>query len=217
MTTSSTDSSSAISVSDLHFGTDGLLPVVVQHHASGEILMVGFANQESVGRTLQTHHAWFFSRSRQRLWEKGETSGHFLEIVAIRADCDADTLIYLCQPAGPTCHTGERSCFARGVEDLPRGETSGEAAAELFRTIKHRQLVGDPGSSYVARLISEGVDRIGKKVGEEATEVVIAAKNADRAELAHEVADLWFHTFILLAQQGMTPEDVWSELRSRRH
>jgi phosphoribosyl-ATP pyrophosphohydrolase/phosphoribosyl-AMP cyclohydrolase len=150
------------------------------------------------------------------LWEKGETSGHYLDLKGLRVDCDADALIYLCEPHGPTCHTGERSCFFQTLDEIPAGETSGEAAAILFATIEQRKQQAEPGSSYVARLLSEGVDRISKKIGEEATEVVIAAKNADRAELAHEIADLWFHTFILLAQQDMTPEDVWDELRGRR-
>ena len=205
-----------MNVAELSFSMDGLLPVVVQHHYSGEILMVGFANREAVQKTLETGHGWFFSRSRQRLWEKGETSGNYLDLKALRVDCDADALIYLCEPHGPTCHTGERSCFFQTLDEIPAGETSGEAAAILFDKIEQRKQQAEPGSSYVARLLSEGVDRIAKKVGEEATEVVIAAKNADRAELAHEIADLWFHTFILLAQQGMTPEDVWEELRGRR-
>jgi phosphoribosyl-AMP cyclohydrolase / phosphoribosyl-ATP pyrophosphohydrolase len=200
----------------LSFSTGGLLPAVVQHHETGEILMVGFANREAVEKTLDTGHAWFFSRSRQRLWEKGESSGNYLAVKGLRVDCDADALIYLCAPHGPTCHTGERSCFFQTLNDHPIGETSGEAAAVLFATIRARQAQADPGSSYVAKLLQDGVDRIGKKIGEEATEVVIAAKNGDRAELAHEVADLWFHTFVLLAQQGMTPEDVWAELRGRR-
>ncbi|MCA1647148.1 MAG: bifunctional phosphoribosyl-AMP cyclohydrolase/phosphoribosyl-ATP diphosphatase HisIE [Chloroflexi bacterium] len=203
-------------MAELSFAMDGLLPVVAQHHRSGEILMVGFANREAVQKTLETGHGWFFSRSRQRLWEKGETSGHFLDLKALRVDCDADALIYLCEPHGPTCHTGEPSCFFQALDEIPAGETSGEAAGILFETIQQRQQHAEPGSSYVARLLAEGVDRIGKKIGEEATEVVIAAKNADRAEVAHEIADLWFHTFILLAQQGMTPEDVWAELRGRR-
>ena len=205
-----------MNLDELTFSSDGLLPVVVQHYRSGEVLMVGFANHEAVQKTLETGHGWFFSRSRQRLWEKGETSGHYLDLKALRVDCDADALIYLCEPHGPTCHTGERSCFFQTLDEVPAGETSGEAAAILFNTIEQRKQLAEPGSSYVARLFSEGVDRIAKKVGEEATEVVIAAKNADRAELAHEIADLWFHTFILLAQQGMTPEDVWDELRGRR-
>ena len=200
----------------LHFGESGLLPVVVQHHLSGQVLMVGFANREAVERTLETRHAWFFSRSRQRLWEKGETSGNYLDLRGLRLDCDADALIYLCEPHGPTCHTGQPSCFFETLDEVPAGETNGEAASVLWQTIRARQQQADPSSSYVARLLAEGVDRIGKKIGEEATEVVIAAKNGDRAELAHEVADLWFHTFVLLAQQGMTPEDVWAELRGRR-
>jgi phosphoribosyl-ATP pyrophosphohydrolase/phosphoribosyl-AMP cyclohydrolase len=195
---------------------NGLLPVVVQHHASGQVLMVGFANREAIQRTLQTGHAWFFSRSRQRLWEKGETSGNFLDLKGLRVDCDADAVIYLCEPHGPTCHTGEPSCFFETLDELRPGETSGEAAAILFQTILDRQAQGDAEASYVARLLAQGVDRVARKIGEEATEVVIAAKNADREEVARELADLWFHTFVLLAQQGMTPEDVWAELRRRR-
>lgn len=211
-----TPSNQGLAATELTFAADGLMPVVVQHADSGAVLMVGFANREAVDRTLASGRAWFFSRSRQRLWEKGETSGNVLEVRGIRVDCDADTLIYLCQPAGPTCHTGAPSCFFQTLAGMPPSETSGEAAAELFRTIRQRQDQGDPSDSYVAKLLSKGVDRITKKIGEEATEVVIAAKNGDRAELAHEVADLWFHTYVLLAQQGMTPEDVWNELRSRR-
>lgn len=201
---------------DLNYSMNGLLAVVVQHAHSGQVLMVGFANREAVEKTVETRTAWFFSRSRQRLWQKGETSGHLLNVVGIRVDCDADALVYLCEPVGTTCHTGEPSCFFERLDGVPGGETSGEAARELFETIRTRQTAGDPDSSYVARLTAGGVDRIGKKVGEEATEVVIAAKNSDRDELAHEVADLWFHTYVLLGQQGMTPEDVWDELRSRR-
>jgi phosphoribosyl-ATP pyrophosphohydrolase/phosphoribosyl-AMP cyclohydrolase len=126
-------------------------------------------------------------------------------------------LIYVCEPHGPTCHTGAPSCFFQGLDEVSRGETDGEAAALLFETILDRQARADTRSSYVARLLSEGIDRVARKVGEEATEVVIAAKNGDREEIARELADLWFHTFILLAQQGMQPDDVWEELRRRRH
>lgn len=205
-----------MNVASLNFSMNGLLPVVVQHHVSGQVLMVGFADSAAVQKTLETGHAWFFSRSRQRLWEKGETSGNFLNIKSVRVDCDEDALVYVCEPLGPTCHTGEPSCFYRTLGELPMSETSGEAAAHLFETIRARQHSGDPESSYVARLLAQGVDRVAKKVGEEATEVVIAAKNTDREEVAREVADLWFHTFILLAQQGMTPEDVWTVLELRR-
>jgi phosphoribosyl-ATP pyrophosphohydrolase/phosphoribosyl-AMP cyclohydrolase len=206
-----------MNVGALNFSMDGLLPVVVQHHRSGQVLMLGFANRDAVVKTLETRRAWFFSRSRQRLWEKGETSGNYLELKGLRVDCDADALVYLCEPRGPTCHTGEPSCFFQQLDEVPAGETSGEAASVLFETIRQRQAQADPGTSYVARLLHEGVDRVARKVGEEATEVVIAAKNGDRDEIAREVADLWFHTFVLLAQQGMRPEDVWDELRRRRH
>jgi phosphoribosyl-ATP pyrophosphohydrolase/phosphoribosyl-AMP cyclohydrolase len=206
-----------MSPDELNFSMNGLAAVVAQDCHSGQVLMVGYANQAAVERTLETGHAWFFSRSRQRLWEKGETSGNFLLIKGVRVDCDGDALIYLCEPLGPTCHTGAQSCFFNTLGEQPVGETDGEAAAELFATIRQRQQAADPAASYVARLLAGGVDRIGKKIGEEATEVVIAAKNTDRAELAHEVADLWFHTYVLLAQQGMRPAEVWAELRGRRH
>src|SRR3979411_2763351 len=146
-----------MNLDELSFSKDGLLPVVVQHHRSGEVLMVGFANREAVHKTLETGHGWFFSRSRQRLWEKGETSGHYLDLKALRVDCDADALIYLCEPHGPTCHTGEPSCFFQTLGELSRGETNGEAAGRLFETIQRRQANADPESSYVARLLSKGV------------------------------------------------------------
>jgi phosphoribosyl-ATP pyrophosphohydrolase/phosphoribosyl-AMP cyclohydrolase len=178
--------------------------------------MVGFADREAVEKTLATRHAWFFSRSRQRLWEKGETSGNYLDVKALRVDCDADALIYLCEPHGPTCHTGSSSCFFQTLDEVSRGETNGEAAEHLFQTILDRQSRGDPNTSYVAKLLSDGLDRVAQKVGEEAIETVIAAKNPDREALARELADLWFHTFVLLAQKGLRPEDVWEELRRRR-
>ncbi|MBI2755283.1 MAG: bifunctional phosphoribosyl-AMP cyclohydrolase/phosphoribosyl-ATP diphosphatase HisIE [Chloroflexi bacterium] len=202
---------------ELKYDANGLLTVVIQHATSGQVLMVGFANQEAVRRTLDTGKAWFFSRARQSLWLKGETSGNELHVQGIRADCDGDALVYLCHPAGPTCHTGEPSCFFEHLDGRDPGETSGEAASMLWSAIQSRKAEADTSTSYVARLLAQGVDRIAKKIGEEAGEVIIAAKNADRAEVAHEVADLWFHTYLLLAQQGMTPEDVWEELRSRRH
>jgi len=200
---------------DLHFGDNGLIAAVAQHHQSGQVLMLGYANREAIERTLASGVAWFYSRSRQALWQKGETSGNVLSIKGVRVDCDADAVIYLCEPHGPTCHTGEPSCFFQTLDELPAGETDGEAAFALFDTIRQRQHA-DPSESYVAKLLAEGTDRIARKVGEEATEVVIAAKNADRGELTREMADLWFHTFILLAQQGLEPSDVWAELRRRR-
>jgi phosphoribosyl-ATP pyrophosphohydrolase/phosphoribosyl-AMP cyclohydrolase len=200
---------------DLTFGSNGLLAVVAQHHASGQVLMLGYANREAIERTLATGLAWFYSRSREQLWQKGETSGNVLHVRGLRVDCDGDALIYVCEPHGPTCHTGSNSCFFQTLGELPPGETDGEAAAELFETILARK-TADASTSYVAQLLSEGVDRVAQKVGEEAVEVVIAAKNGDAPALTRELADLWFHTFVLLAQQGLQPADVWAELRSRR-
>ena len=200
---------------ELKFGDSGLVAAVAQHHQSGQVLMLGYANREAIERTLRSGVAWFYSRSRQAMWQKGETSGNILSVKAIRVDCDGDALIYLCEPAGPTCHTGASSCFFKRLDELPPGETDGEAAFALFETIRQREHA-DPATSYVARLLHEGIDRIARKIGEEATEVVIAAKNDDRAELTREVADLWFHTFVLLRQQGLEPSDVWAELRGRR-
>jgi phosphoribosyl-ATP pyrophosphohydrolase/phosphoribosyl-AMP cyclohydrolase len=206
-----------MNLDELSWPESGLLPAIVQHHRSGQVLMLGYVDREALKRTLGTGQAWFFSRSRQRLWQKGETSGHVLELKGIRVDCDADALIYVCEPHGPTCHTGRPSCFFQTLADAPAvEETDGEAATALWETIRQRQQQADPETSYVARLLAQGVDRIGKKVGEEATEVVIAAKNRDPAELAHEVADLWFHTLVLLAEQGLEPHEVWAALRSRR-
>jgi phosphoribosyl-ATP pyrophosphohydrolase/phosphoribosyl-AMP cyclohydrolase len=205
-----------MTIDELSWPDSGLLPAVVQHHRSGQVLMLGYVNREALQKALETRTAWFFSRSRQRLWQKGETSGHRLDLHGVRVDCDADAIIYLCEPNGPTCHTGAPSCFFQSLDGEPAPETDGEAAAALWDTIQQRIQQGSPETSYVARLLGEGVDRVAKKVGEEATEVVIAAKNADRAELAREMADLWFHSFLLLAQQGMTPADVWAELRTRR-
>jgi phosphoribosyl-ATP pyrophosphohydrolase/phosphoribosyl-AMP cyclohydrolase len=205
-----------VKIDQLKFDANGLLTAVVQDHVSGRILMVGYANREAVQKTLDTKTAWFYSRSRQSLWNKGETSGNTLNLKGLRVDCDGDALIYLAEPVGPTCHTGEQSCFFDTLEDFDRGETSGEAAEELFGTIRERAQASNTSGSYVAKLLSEGVDRVAKKVGEEATEVVIAAKNADPVELSYEMADLWFHSYLLLAQQSMTPEHVWARLRERR-
>lgn len=199
----------------LKYGESGLVAAVAQHHDSGQILMLGYANREAIERTLSTGLAWFFSRSRQSLWQKGESSGNVLHVRGLRVDCDGDALIYLVEPHGPTCHTGAQSCFFNTLGELPPGETDGEAAAELWSTIRQRRQA-DPSESYVAKLLSEGVDRVAQKVGEEAIEVVIAAKNGDAAAFTREVADLWFHTYVLLAQQGLEPSDVWAELRSRR-
>jgi len=197
------------------FDRHALIPAIVQDARTGRVLMLGYMNEESFGRTVADREAWFWSRSRRRLWRKGETSGNVLRVRDVRLDCDSDTILVLADPAGPTCHTGATSCFT--AEGSTGDETSApfEASDELFEVVR-RRLTERPEGSYVAKLAAGGVERMAKKVGEEATEVVIAAMKGDRDELAREMADLWFHTYLVLADAGLTPEDVWAELARRR-
>jgi len=201
----------------------GLVPAVVQDVRTGEILMVAYMNAESLGRTLETGQAWFYSRTRQELWQKGATSGNFLHVRWIRVDCDGDALLLGVEPQGPACHTGERSCFFRTLKDgFPSLSEEGAAVAagpaileEIFRVIQERARAR-PEGSYTSKLLEEGLDKIAKKIGEEAAEVIIAAKNGEVSRIAAEIADLWFHTLVLLAASGMEPGQVWEELQRRR-
>lgn len=193
-----------------------LLPVIVQHARSGEVLMLGYMNKEALTATRTSGFVTFYSRSRQRLWQKGETSGHTLRVVEILQDCDGDALLILAEPAGPTCHTGRPSCFFR---DLSEHEVNGPLPplAILVRLADriHARRSTDPSTSYTARLLHGGIDRIGKKIGEEAAELIIAAKNGNPAEIVYELADLIYHSLVLLEQQGVTTEAVWAELTRR--
>jgi len=193
-----------------------LLPVIVQHARSGEVLMLGYMNEEALTATRTSGFVTFYSRSRQRLWQKGETSGHTLRVVEILQDCDGDALLILAEPAGPTCHTGRPSCFFR---DLSESEVKGPLppVAILTRLADriHARRDTDPATSYTARLLHSGIDRIGKKIGEEAAELIIAAKNGNPAEIAYELADLIYHSLVLLEQQGVPTEAVWAELTRR--
>ncbi|MCC7368595.1 MAG: bifunctional phosphoribosyl-AMP cyclohydrolase/phosphoribosyl-ATP diphosphatase HisIE [Chloroflexi bacterium] len=197
------------------FQTYDLIPAIVQDATSGQVLMLGYMNQESYARTLADGEVWFWSRSRGRLWRKGESSGNVLKLRALRIDCDADTILVLADPAGPTCHTGEVSCFFTSVHEAEGAPPSSEVAAELFATIQQR-LRDRPDGSYIAKLAARGIERMAQKVGEEATEVVIASVTHNRADLINETADLWFHTFVLLAESGLTPDDIWKALAQRR-
>lgn len=207
----------------LKFGQDGLLPVVVQDAATGDVLMLAYANREAVERTLAEGRAWFYSRSRQALWMKGETSGNLLYVTDVRYDCDADALLYRVNPAGPACHTGERTCFHRTLWTAGQPERAdgagesdpGRVIRELEGVIADRRAAPREGS-YVCRLLAEGRDRIIQKVGEEAVEVVIAAKNDDDQRLRSELADLFFHVTVLLAERDMCWDEVFSELSARR-
>ena len=206
----------------LKLNEQGLIPAIAQDRRTNEILMVAYMSPESLAKTIETGEAWFYSRSRQSLWRKGETSGNVISVERIEVDCDADTLVLKGDPAGPACHTGKPTCFFQDLDgrqvavgDIEFDTGGRDVVAELFETIEQRKRER-PEGSYVAKLLTEGVDRIGKKVLEEAGEAVIAAKNGVKEETVHEVADLWFHSLVLLADAGLTPEDIWEELRSRR-
>ena len=195
----------------------GLIPAIAQDEKTGEVLMLAYMDLEALRRTLETGEAWFYSRSRAELWHKGETSGNVIKVNRVQVDCDGDTLLLRGSPTGPACHTGKPTCFFQDVEsaDVEVEGPEPNVVDELFEVIEGRKRER-PEGSYVSALLQAGVDRIGKKVIEEAGEVVIAAKNDSRDELIHEVADLWFHSLILLSSAGLRPEDIWEELRSRR-
>jgi phosphoribosyl-ATP pyrophosphohydrolase/phosphoribosyl-AMP cyclohydrolase len=194
---------------DLLFDANGLVPVVAQDRASGDVLMVAWANAEALAKTGETGLAHFWRRSRQALWRKGETSAHDLRVVEARADCDRDTLLLVVEPKGPACHTGERTCFGEG------SPTAAGMLAEIARVVAERA-GAPPEESYTARLLAKGRDQVLKKIGEEATEVVMAALVQSDERLAEESADLLYHLLVALHQRGVPLTRVMDELRKRR-
>jgi phosphoribosyl-ATP pyrophosphohydrolase/phosphoribosyl-AMP cyclohydrolase len=204
-------------VNRIRFDEQGLVPAIVQDTSTGQVRMLGYVNAAAIRKTLETGRVHFWSRSRQRLWMKGETSGHTLELVELRHDCDADALLILARPNGPTCHLGQQSCFdtpplARGpAPQLP----TVRVIDEVDRVITQRRRTPLPGS-YTSSLFLEGIDKIAKKIGEESAEVIVAAKNADPDALASEAADLLYHLLVLLEAAGVERERVWSVLRERQ-
>ncbi|HEY2942293.1 MAG TPA: bifunctional phosphoribosyl-AMP cyclohydrolase/phosphoribosyl-ATP diphosphatase HisIE [Vicinamibacteria bacterium] len=193
----------------LAYDPAGLVPVVVQDAASGDVLMVAWANREALDRTAQTGRAHFWSRSRGALWRKGETSGNEMRVREVRADCDRDAVLMVVDPAGPACHTGTRTCFG---DDTP---TAAGIMAELGRVIAARASAS-PAGSYTARLLAKGPDHVLKKIGEEATEVVLAAKSESDERLAEEAADLLYHLTVALAQRRVPFARALEVLRARR-
>ncbi|GAA5335897.1 MULTISPECIES: bifunctional phosphoribosyl-AMP cyclohydrolase/phosphoribosyl-ATP diphosphatase HisIE [Thermus] len=198
----------------VRFDERGLVPVVVQDARTGEVLTLAYANREALEETLRTRRSTFYSRSRQALWRKGETSGHYQEVVEVLLDCDGDAVVYKVLPQGPACHTGERSCFHRPLLRESAAPGLGEVLERVYATIEER-LRTLPEGSYVARLHRAGLDRILKKIGEEAGEVILAAKNHDKEELRHEAADLLFHLLLTLAEEGVGLEDLAETLWAR--
>jgi len=187
----------------------GLVPVVVQDAASGDVLMVAYANREALERTALTGLAHFWSRSRGALWRKGETSGHEMRVREVRADCDRDALLMVVDPAGPACHTGARTCFG---DETP---TLAGMPEELGRVIAARASAA-PAASYTAKLLAKGPDHVLKKIGEEATEVVLAAKSESDERLAEEAADLLYHLMVAMAQRRVPFARALEVLRERR-
>ena len=197
-------------VSTLHWGksSDGLLPAIVQDARTARVLMLGYMNEEALRRTYELERVTFYSRSKQRLWTKGETSGNTLRFVSAAVDCDGDAILIRAVAAGPTCHTGEVSCFAAD-------ELGPETLGGLAETIRRRAETGS-AASYTRRLLDGGVDAYGAKVLEEAEEVVRAARSEGNTRTIEEAADLLYHLFVLLRGQGIELDDVAQELQRRR-
>lgn len=205
---------------EIRFDEFGVAPVVMQDAETGEVLTLAYANRESVEKTLRSGEAHFYSRSRDALWRKGETSGNTQRVAEVRLDCDADSLLYKVHPDGPACHTGENSCFYTtlagegvGVEKgLAAKETAGAMLDRLAATVSARH-ASSTEESYTAKLLASGTDRVAQKVGEESVEVVIAAMSDHR--LAEESADLLYHLMVLLEERGVGFERVGEVLRDR--
>ena len=198
----------------------GLIPAIAQDINTGQVLMLGYMNPGSLKRTVEGEQVWFYSRSREDLWHKGEVSGNYLNLREAWLDCDADTILLKVEPDGPACHTGEVSCFYNSMDEVPadyeKSETGSGILEELFALIQDRQREM-PEGSYTVQLLQAGIPRIAQKVIEEAGETAIAAvQGADKDALVGEVADLLYHTLALLAAADAKPGEVWAKLRERR-
>ncbi|MDZ5713525.1 bifunctional phosphoribosyl-AMP cyclohydrolase/phosphoribosyl-ATP diphosphatase HisIE [Jeotgalibacillus haloalkalitolerans] len=205
-----------IDTANIRFDEKGLIPAVVQDASTGEVLTVAYMNEESFKKSAGTGETWFYSRSRQELWHKGATSGNTQKIVDMTLDCDGDSLVVRVKPAGPACHTGERSCFNEKVYESDDKAVGTQILSVLESLIAERD-EERPEGAYTTYLFEEGVDKILKKVGEESAEVIIAAKNRDKEELKWETADLLYHTLVLLREQKLPLADVMGVLEERHN
>ncbi len=201
-----------LDIAKLKFDEKGLIPAIVTDAATGDVLTLAYMNRESLALSMQEQRTCFYSRSRQELWRKGDTSGNVQHIVSITADCDADALLVRVRADGPACHTGEPSCFHQPLFE-------GEAAEPFSANALAHMLIGRKQSpqegSYTSYLFEKGMDKILKKVGEECTEVIIAAKGEDRAETIYELADLAYHSLVLMTEMGISLDELTAELASR--
>ncbi|MDF0728297.1 bifunctional phosphoribosyl-AMP cyclohydrolase/phosphoribosyl-ATP diphosphatase HisIE [Cytobacillus sp. S13-E01] len=207
-----------MNLASVKFDEKGLVPAIVQDAVSKEVLTLAYMNKESLKKSVESKETWFYSRSRQELWHKGETSGNTQTIVDMRYDCDQDAILVLVKPAGPACHKGEYSCFHESLLGAEKREVSTDRFAILneLETIIAQRETELPEGSYTTYLFEEGVDKILKKVGEEAAEVIIAAKNRDGEELKWEAADLLYHLLVLLREQKLPLDEVLTALQKRR-
>lgn len=201
---------------NIKYDANGLVPAVVQNAKTNEVLMVAYMNEETLKMTIETKKATFWSRSRQEVWVKGATSGNYLNVVDVRVDCDGDCILILAEPEGPACHTGKRTCFYRNIdgEEVDLAEDLSYIVKDEEKTIIDRKISPQDGS-YTNYLFDKGDDKILKKVGEEAAEVVIAGKNRDKEEIKYEVADLMYHLSVMLVHNDMTWQDIYEEMISR--
>jgi len=200
-----------LDIKSLKFDDHGLIPAIVQDARTREVLTLAYMNEESLARTIETGETWFWSRSRNELWHKGETSGNTQTVVALHPDCDEDAIVVLVNPAGPACHTGSRSCFG----STPPDEDLGLLLNRLYELIETRERER-PEGSYTTYLFNSGLDKILKKLGEESAETIIAAKNDDRTRVTAEAADLVYHLLVLLVERGVCLDEIRAELASRR-
>ena len=201
-----------IDIKELKFDKDGLIPAIVVDAISKKVLTLAYMNEESLKITMEKNLTCFWSRSRQELWLKGETSGNYQHVVSITADCDKDALVVMVEADGPACHLGEKSCFHNPIYFNPElEEFSLEGLMDLLKGRKEQM----PEGSYTTYLFKKGIDKILKKVGEENTEVIIAAKADDKKETVYEIADLCYHVMVLMTEMGISLEDVHKELASR--
>ncbi len=200
-----------VNLREFKFGPDGLIPAIVQDVHSMRVLTVAYMNRESLEISLEEGYTCFWSRSRNMLWRKGETSGNRQRIISISADCDLDALLVIVDKAGPACHTGSDSCFFETVFDSGESRFSSD---RLYALLAGRKAVKKEGS-YTSYLFDKGIDKILKKIGEESTEVIIAGKGGDKKETVFEIADLAYHLLVLMAQMDITPDDIRAELAGR--
>ncbi|KMT22588.1 bifunctional phosphoribosyl-AMP cyclohydrolase/phosphoribosyl-ATP diphosphatase HisIE [Clostridium cylindrosporum] len=196
---------------EIKYDANGLVPAVIQCVNTGKVLMLGYMNSESLEKTIETKNVWFYSRSRQKLWMKGETSGNIQVVKSIKSDCDNDALLIEVESRGPICHTGNSTCFFNEIE---KESEYVNIVDELYKTIVHRKENPVEGS-YTNYLFDKGVDKILKKVGEETSEVIIGAKNDSKEEMSYEISDLIYHLLVLMVDRGVKVEDIKAELLKR--